>query len=320
MQLNDNTKGKHLTYDDRKNIERWNKEGKSNREIARLLGKSHQTINNEIKRGLVDLTYVGDEIKYSFELSQIKYNDNRQASGAFGKWDKDLVEIIKEKINNKISCEIISQIDGMPCFKTIYNWIYKGWINGISKKNLIYPRKPKTKYKKVGDKPKKENALSIEDRPDYIDNRSEIGHYEIDLVILTKNKGRQLLTLTDRCTRHEIIRIVKDKSADSINREIKKIRNVYNIKSITSDNGSEFLKLDEAIDCPIYYAHPYASYERGSNENANRMIRRWIPKKSTIRVTKKLVERIENWINDYPRKMFGYKSSNEYITQNNFCL
>ncbi len=91
----------------------------------------------------------------------------------------------------------------------------------------------------------------------------------------------QLLTLTDRKTRYEIIRLIPDKTADSINEALMTVKQNYLIKSLTADNGSDFMKLDVVMDCPIYYAHPFSSYERGSNENANRLIRRWFPRGTT---------------------------------------
>ena len=101
-------------------------------------------------------------------------------------------------------------------------------------------------------------------RPKVIENREEVGHFEIDLVILNKTKGEQLLTLTDRKTRYEIVRLIKDKRAESVHEVLKKLSKQYNFKSITADNGSEFMRLEEVMDCPIYYAHPYSSYERGT--------------------------------------------------------
>lgn len=228
---------------------------------------------------------------------------------AFGKtsvWSPEKDEIIRAGILNKLSPEVISQKKGMPCFSTIYSWIEKGWIKGICKKDLIYPRKRKKTFHKKTKDIRKRGGLSIDLRPKVIENREEVGHFEIDLVILNKTKGEQLLTLTDRKTRYEIVRLIKDKRAESVHEVLKKLSEQYNFKSITADNGSEFMRLEEVMDCPIYYAHPYSFYERGTNKNANRMIRRWLPK-GTQSATAKAVADIESWMNHYPRKMFNYK-------------
>lgn len=317
MQNNHITKGKHLTYPERLLIEKWkNNEEFSNRKISQLLGKSPQTIHNEVKRGTVDLSYTGGATEYSAEIAQNDYDLKRSAVGATGIWKFEDAKIIKEKIKMKYSPEVISQAPDMPSFKTIYTWIKKGWINGISPKDLIYPRKEKHHAKKIGKAPRKSGVLSIEQRTKEANQRLEIGHFEIDLVILNHQKGQQLLTLTDRKTRYEIIRLIPDKTAQSVNTEMKKLATKFAFKSITADNGSEFMKLDEVMDCPIYFAHPYASYERGSNENANRMIRRWLPK-GTKTTTAKAVAKIQGWINHYPRKMFHFKNSEILYHQDN---
>ena len=88
----------------------------------------------------------------------------------------------------------------------------------------------------------------------------------------------------------------------------------FSALSVTSDNGREFAKLSEALDCPVYYCHAYASHERGTNENHNRMIRRHLPK-GTKKTTKQVVAYIENWMNNYPRKMFNFKTPNQMLIE-----
>ena len=156
-------------------------------------------------------------------------------------------------------------------------------------------------------------GLSIKERPEDINERSEVGHYEIDTVLLTKAKGECLFTLTERKYRTEIIRLIPDKSAQSVNSALLEIQKDVHFKSLTSDNGREFARLSEVVEYPIYYCHAYASFERGSNENHNRMICRHLPK-GTKKTTKKFVAYIEDWINNYPRRMFEYKSSNPMVS------
>ncbi|MGG6796505.1 UNVERIFIED_CONTAM: IS30 family transposase, partial [Streptococcus canis] len=104
-----------------------------------------------------------------------------------------------------------------------------------------------------------------------------------------------------------------DKSASSVNQALKSILKVYQINSITADNGAEFSRLSEIFDPEnIYYAHPYSSWERGTNENHNRLIRRWLPKGSK-NATQQQVAFIENWINNYPKKLLNYKSPKEFL-------
>ncbi|HEL0582543.1 TPA: IS30 family transposase, partial [Streptococcus equi subsp. zooepidemicus] len=154
---------------------------------------------------------------------------------------------------------------------------------------------------------------SIEERPESINKRENIGDFEMDTVIQTRAKNECLLTLTDRKSRYQIIRLIPDKSASSVNKALKTILRDYQINSITADNGAEFSRLAEVFDPDhIYYAHPYSSWERGTNENHNRLIRRWLPKGSK-NATQQQVAFIENWINNYPKKLFNYKSPKEFL-------
>ncbi|WP_373823042.1 IS30 family transposase, partial [Streptococcus ferus] len=178
---------------------------------------------------------------------------------------------------------------------------------GVGQEALLYPRKVKAKKRTVSPN-FKPVGKSIDERPDFINQRLEMGHYEIDTVIQTRAKNACLLTLTERRSRYEIIRLIPDKSAQSVNQVLKEVLSQYDIKSITADNGTEFTRLSEVFHPEqLYYAHPYASWERGTNENHNRLIRRWLPK-GTQNATKEMVAFIENWINNYPKKLFGYKS------------
>ena len=208
--------------------------------------------------------------------------------------------ISKTKLDEKIST------------LTIYYWINKGFF-GLKRSVLNYARKRKKKEK---EEVKRVRILgkTIEERLKEINNREEVGHYEIDTVILRKEKGQCLLTLTDRKTRYEIIRLIEDKTVKSVNKALKEVLKEYEIKSITENNGLEFARLYEVFDYEnIYYAHPYSSYERGSNENHNRLIRRFLPK-GTKNTTQQRVAFIEDWINNYPKKLFNYKTPFEVFS------
>lgn len=302
MYSHSNTRGKHLTFPERVLIERWhNKDKLSNREIAYRLGKAPQTIHNEIHRGIVQLKR---KTKYSAKLAQESYETLRTHSKRSTKLTAQLDEQISEGVRNKISLEVLHQeIKPLVCLRTLYNWIASGRLS-VAYHELLYPQYRKSKKTRVT-APKRPLGTSIEERPEFINERTEYGHWEIDTVLLTKAKGECLLTLTERQTRFEVIRLIPDKSAQSVNQALRELE--LDFKSVTSDNGREFAKLSEVLECPVYYCHAYASHERGTNENHNRMIRRHLPKgvKST---TKEFVAYIEQWMNNYPRKMFNYKT------------
>ncbi|VLZ48134.1 IS1239 transposase [Streptococcus pneumoniae] len=281
MQDNYTTKGKHLTIDSRRLIERWKKEGKSNREIASLLGKAPQTIHTEIKRGTVRQCLGKGRFKevYSADYAQQSYENNRKRSVKKSSLTKELKEKILHYHNQKFSPD---------------------------------KKQASTNFKPAGQ--------SIEQRPEAINLRLENGHYEIDTVLLTRAKNYCLLVLTDRKSRHQIIRLIPNKSAEVVNQALKLILKQHKILSITADNGTEFNRLfDVFSEEHIYYAHPYASWERGTNENHNRLIHRWLPK-GTKKMTPKEVAFIEKWINNYHKKCLNYKSPREDFLMANLNL
>ncbi|HFM9692279.1 TPA: IS30 family transposase, partial [Streptococcus pneumoniae] len=265
----------------RRLIERWKKEGKSNREIASLLGKAPQTIHTEIKRGTVRQCLGKGRFKevYSADYAQQSYENNRKRSVKKSSLTKELKEKILHYHNQKFSPD---------------------------------KKQASTNFKPAGQ--------SIEQRSEAINLRLENGHYEIDTVLLTRAKNYCLLVLTDRKSRHQIIRLIPNKSAEVVNQALKLILKQHKILSITADNGTEFNRLSDVFsEEHIYYAHPYASWERGTNENHNRFIRRWLPK-GTKKMTPKEVAFIEKWINNYPKKCLDYKSPREDFWMANLNL
>lgn len=337
-------KGKHLEYSERLSIERWwNRDKRTKVEIAKLLDRTEKTIRNEIKRGLVkNLTTELIEIwVYSADVAQQKYEYYLKAKGPKLKIDNDyeLKEYIEKSIKeDKKSPEVIAKnIKKMKfkttmCARTIRNNIYAGDIYDIKPTDMIYKKeyKEKNKDKTICEKVPPEK--SIDYRPEEANTRKVYGHWEGDLVIGTKKRGSVLFTLTERKTREEIIVKIAGKKAEYVAQALDLIEKKYKkifytkFKTITFDNGCEFRNwkcLEKSYDCrrktprtQVYYAHPYRSGERGSNENANRLIRRFIPKGINITpISEEYIQKIEDWINNYPRAMFNYKSTNEILSE-----
>lgn len=156
----------------------------------------------------------------------------------------------------------------------------------------------------------------IEHRPKSVEERKTIGDLEIDLMIGAGHKGA-LLTINDRATGVAKIQILKSKEATAVNQAI-----IYALqdwmpflKTITSDNGKEFAqhqKASEILEIDYYFAKPYHSWERSSNENMNGLIRQYFPKGMNFEnITETQVQNAEDKLNNRPRKRFGYKTPNE---------
>ena len=337
-------KGKHLEYSERQSIERWwNKDKRTKVEIAELLERTEKTIRNEIKRGLVkNLTTELIEIwVYSADVAQQRYEYYLKAKGPKLKIDNDyeLKKYVEKSIKkDKKSPEVIAEEIKEMNFKTkmsartIRNNIASGEIYDIKPKDMIYNKvhKERNKDKKIYEKVPPEKSINY--RPERANTREEYGHWEGDLVIGKRKKGAVLFTLTERKTREEIIMKLPSKEAKEVAKALDVLEKIYKkefskkFKTITFDNGAEFRNwkiLEKSYDkrktkarTQVYYAHPYCSGERGSNENGNRLIRRFIPKGTDITlISEEFIKQIENWINNYPRAMFEYKSTNEIISE-----
>jgi IS30 family transposase len=334
-------KYKHLSESERYKIEALLEARNKVDAIARILKRNRSTIYREIKRGtIVRLDYeLRKKKQYRANVGQRRYQEsgkNKERSLKIGK-DKRLEAHIRKKIlKKKYSPDaIIGEInrkglkfEGMICTKTLYNYIDRGIFSGISNKSLWEKRKKKRGYKTVS-RVSRTNRMAriITERPLAAQMREEYGHWEGDCVKGPLGTKSGLLTLTERKTLEEIIIKLKRMTQKEVRKAINRLERKYGaqfrikFKSITFDNGVEFLdwqSLEISILEPgkqrttTYFAHAYSSWERGSNEVQNKMIRRFIPKGTDIAdISRHEIKRIENWMNNYPRKKLGYATAKE---------
>ncbi len=322
-------KWQHLDITERFYIEKNKALGYSNRAIARGLNRPHSTINNEIKRGTITQKRIinGKEeyyTRYDAYAAQGFYELNRKRSVKPFKLARvsEFIEFAVDLIrNHKWSPDAVVGYayaqglftkEEMVSAKTLYNYIDQKII-GLDNFDLLLKLSRKT-TKQVPKKNKRILGKSISLRPNHINDRSQFGHWEIDTVIGVKDLNEPvLLTLTERVTRYELIIKIEGKTDQAVSRALKPLMNTEHaseiFKSVTSDNGSEFATLTEAVKsvAEVYFTHPYSSWERGTNENNNGMIRRFIPKGMRIsKVSSNQIRNINLWMNKYPRKILGY--------------
>ena len=335
----------HLSERERYKIEALLEGKKTLSEIALLLGRNRSTIHREIHRGTIQRLKINwsriDRIKkYRANVAQadyIKRCRNKERSLKIGK-DRRLEEYIRLKITqDRFSPDaVIGEIktkglkfEGMICTKTLYNYIDAGIFSGISHKDLWQKRRRKKRSYKtvVRVTTRNRRAQSIEERPERVNDRSEYGNWEGDTVKGCKGSRSALLTLTERKTRQEIIVKISQATHEAVQSALDKLEiklgSEFKVKfkSITFDNGSEFLNwesLEASIlkesdkRTTIYFAHSYSSWERGTNENHNRMIRRFIYKGLSIDgFSDEEIKKVENWMNNYPRRILGYNTPNQ---------
>lgn len=327
-----------LTHTDRLRIEANLNVGRTPRHIADMLHVHISTIYREIKRGRYahmnsDLTT--DE-RYSPDIAQRRCDENMAAKGAPLKIGNDyaLAAYIEDRIvNDKYSpAAVLGEIaeNGISfsvtiCPATLYSYIDKGVFLRLSNKDLPVKGVRKRKYNHVRRAARAPKGESIEHRPESINSRCAFGHWEMDCVEGKKKTKRTMLVFTERKTRHEIIIPMRDQTSASVVSALDRLERKYGklfpqiFASITVDNGSEFSDcegMERSIyggkRTTVYYCHPYCASERGSNENQNRMFRRHFPKGTDFRrVPVKQIKSAEDWMNNYPRKQFGYHTSRE---------
>lgn len=330
----------HFTWTDRLYIEAWQKAGIKPQAMADMLGVHVSSVYRELKRGeymRLNSDYT-TEIRYSPDIAEDRYRENLKAKGSGLKIGND--HEYAQYLEYKVAVEkyspgaILGEIKckGLEFATTIskttfYRYIDEGVFLHITNKDLPVKRnKGKGEYKRV--KASRAPAgKSIEKRPAEVAERSTFGHWEMDCVVGKQGTSKVLLVLTERLTRMEIIRLMPDKTASSVVRVINSLERKMGVKqfaqifkSITVDNGGEFADW-EGIETSykrgksrttVFYCHPYSSYERGSNENQNKLVRRFYPKGTDFtKVKPSEIKRLEKWINNYPREMFNYYCAND---------
>lgn len=338
---------KHLTWTDRLKIEQGLRENLKPCEIAQRLHVHNSTIYRELKRG--ECMHLNSDYtiskRYEPSVSQEKYEENLAAKGGALKIgsDRALAEFIETKIVDEgySPAAVVAEIKEKRLSfkttiseKTIYNYIDKGIFLRLTRKNLPEKGRRKRKYsplerKKAARAPKGD---SIENRPQEINERKSFGHWEMDCVKGSRRTRRALLVLSERLTRREVILPIKDMTSASVVAALDKLEEKYKhsfskiFKSITVDNGSEFSDCEGLersslyegeMRTKVYYCHPYCAFERGTNENTNKLIRRFLPKGTDFQqITDAYIQRVEDWINNYPREVLGFQTAEKLFRLN----
>ena len=325
---------RRMNWTDRQIIEKLynRKKRPSFRAIAKELGFAHSSIWDEIQHGLYDHldsdTWLSIR-KYSAQIAQEHADWEATSKGTTLKLDKrhDYADYVSDQIQRGHSPD---QITGTLRKKgkwtvstpTLYRYIDKGYIPGVTNKNLLEKPKRKRPYHHVKAK-RPPKGTSIERRPGEVDSRSTFGHWELDSVVgKSEGTSESVLVLTERMTRYEQILKVPNKSSTATVQALHSLLPMFpagTFQTITVDNGSEFqdchgMEYDQQDNkrLTVYYCHPYCSSERGSNERNNRIIRRYLPKGKSLRhVTQRDCDRIADSINDMPRKILGYATARE---------
>ena len=303
-----------LTLEKRYGIYTLLKTGHNQSKIAEVVGVHKSTINRELKRNRGGRGYRPKQANAFAE-------DRHRAKVCFridgNTWAFVERLICKEWSPEQISGWMKENMDIAVSHEWIYQYVYKDKLAGGSL--YLHLRCKKKRKKRYGSNDRRGNLInrvSIDERPDIVDGRNRIGDWEADTIIGKAHK-QAIVSLTERKSGLALVYKVDRRTKENTESAMKQL--LYSISdqvhTITSDNGKEFgnhEKIAKGLKCNFYFAHAYSSWERGTNENTNGLIRQYFPKNREFRtITDKELIHAMKRLNNRPRKRFGYKTPNQ---------
>ena len=285
----------------------------SNAEIARYLGRHRSTIGREVRRNC------RKDGGYRHLVAQEKTNGRRcrsRRNSQFGAVEWELVETL---LRDKFSPEQISGwLKLLELLEISHRTIYRRVKQDKKQGGTLWQhlRQP-IRYRKRYGTPEKRGRLAgkrhISERPPTVESRVEIGHWEMDLIVGGSDR-HCIVTLVERVTGASLIGKLRCRQAATVNRRVIDLILSHPglFKTITVDNGPEFhgyAGIERATGVTIYFATPYASWERGTNENTNGLIRQYVPKRTSMkRLSQRHCDAIARALNNRPRKRHGFRT------------
>lgn len=305
-------KYKQLTLEQRYQIYALMKAGINLVQIAVNMGVDKSTISREVKRNVSQRGYRPQfAMRKAFERRKEKAKP-RITSGGWAEIEADIrSELSPEQISGKLA------LNGGQ--KVSHEWIYQHIYRDKAGGGTLYThlRCQKKRRKRYGSYSKRGqlvNQVSIDERPQVVDQKKRIGDWEVDLVI-GKGHHQALVTIVDRKSKLLRMRKINQKTGTLTRQAICQELKDLTAHTITSDNGREFNEHDiiaSFLGADFYFCHPYSSWERGLNENTNGLIRQYFPKHMKFdMITDEQIKAVEDKLNNRPRKTLGYHTPNE---------
>jgi IS30 family transposase len=304
---------KQLTYEQRCQIEALKRSGINQQGIAEVVGVCQSSISRELARN------TGDR-GYRQKQAQRKTEARRRATHKPHKMTAELIDRIEDYLYQDWSPEQISGWLGTELLEISHEKIYQHvWENKKAGGDLYtHLRRQSRKYQRRGCNGKTSrgqirNRISIDVRPASVDEKSDVGHWEIDTVIGKGHSGA-LVTIVERVSLFTVSQRVNSKHADEVAAATIALLTPFKrlVHTITSDNGKEFAyheRIAEKLSCDFYFAHPYCSWERGLNENTNGLLRQDFPKSTDFKtVSAREVMRVVAKLNNRPRKTLAFRT------------
>jgi IS30 family transposase len=313
-----------ITSEERYTLCAMRRQGHSVAEIARTLGRHRSTLYRELERNRSH--YDG---KYRQSQAQKRANGRRRRSKRNQRFGPEQWRLVQHFIREEqwspvqISGEFARQGWLQISHETIYRHVWADWRHGgtLHTQLRYAPKRRRKRYRSKDSRGRLEGKRHISQRPPEVDLRQELGHWEMDTVMGDHASRHCVVTLVERVSGFVLVGKLKDRTTESLNAcVIGLIRSHAGLfKTITADNGTEFHgyeEIEEATGVTIYFATPYHSWERGTNENTNGLLRQYLPKRrSMAHVTQGQCRAIADKLNTRPRLRHGFKSPLERICE-----
>lgn len=310
-----------LTREQRYQIYALKKAGHSQSQIAELLGVHKSTIHRELKRNCGQRGYRPKQAhQFAEQRGQHKHCQRIKTET----WALIESRLYLDWSPEQIAGWLRRTKQPTVSHERIYQYVLADKKSGgVLYQHLRCKKQRKKRYGARDRRGQIPGRKSIEDRPAIVDQRSRLGDWELDTII-GKGHKQAIVSLTDRTTRLALFAKVEKKTAEQVSTTIIRLLSPYadKVLTLTSDNGKEFARYEEmskALEAEFYFAHPYSSWERGTNENMNGLIRQYFPKNCDFRtVTDRDIQIAMERLNNRPRKCLGYRTPNEVFFSKSF--
>lgn len=312
-----NSTYRHLTLYDRHVIYKLKRTFHPVRKIAEITGFHISTIYREIKRNKWPdyKTHTADDIS-----KRRRYRSNQTRRKLFAEHKAFIAEHLAIRWSPEQIASRFPSVFGFTITpRTLYRYVhsYDGYRRGLRRHLRIRGKMRRSNWR-YNRHPNPTVVPRINDRPTNIDDREDFGHWEMDLMEGTKQQGKSMLVLIERKSRYSLARFVPDQKAKTIRDAAKRALQPYLVKSVTTDNGSEFLqyeKLREALGAPVYYCNPYRSWEKGAVENVIGLYRSYFPKKSILPDSQIYATTAQTLMNRRPKKVLQFQTPHSFLKQ-----
>lgn len=305
---------KHLTLEERYQIAAYLKAGFTKPDIADHLNRHISTIKRELKN---NTGLRGYRPKQAHRLAQNRHKDKPKPIKMTIELCSHISSLIQEQWSpEQIQGRMILKGYNTVCPATIYSFIRHDKATGGDLYKHLRHKRYKRRSASPDNRGKIKNIISIDERPEIVDEKTRLGDWEADTVIGKGHKG-VLVTLSERYSKLNLVAHVGTKHAGPVTQAIIDMLKPYKgeLKTITFDNGKEFAyheTIKEVLEVETYFAHPYSSWERGLNENHNGLIRQYLPKGEPLdKVNEYQVLEIQLKLNNRPRKLLKFKTPAE---------